>query len=61
MTPTNKLTLPALVAQLVAALKAGDRDAGQRIRRELEAAGLKLADPHRLPTRTDRTTAKPKA
>jgi hypothetical protein len=44
MTPTNKLTLPGLVAQLAAALKRGDREAGQRLRRELEAAGLKLVN-----------------
>ena len=39
--------MPALVAKLVAAMRAGDHDAGQRIRRELEAAGLRLS-PHEV-------------
>ncbi len=57
MTPAlkvNNLTLPRLVARLVDAMKAGDRNAGQRIRRELEAAGLKLVDPKTLPHRGEK-------
>jgi hypothetical protein len=47
----KNLTIPALISELVAAQRSGDRDAVERIRRELATAGLKLMDPKKLPSR----------